>query len=265
MGTSKALLEWHGSTLVRRVGGIVARAVDGPVVCVRAPSQALPRLPPRFEVVDEQESGRGPLGGLAAGLSALAGRGEIAYVSSTDVPMLHPAFIRRVVGEVDDDLDACVPYVRGFRQPLAAAYRVDLASRVEALLDADRLRPSFLLEQCRWSQLDEHELLADPEVARYDPGLDSVTNLNEPSDYEAARARPAPEVVVERFGVLRPAGAPQSTRVRAATLGEAAEASGAPLAGDVVAAFNGDQISRDPEEPLVEGDVIALMSADPGG
>jgi molybdopterin-guanine dinucleotide biosynthesis protein A len=32
-----------------------------------------------------------------------------------------------------------------------------------------------------------------------------------------------------------------------------------------VAALNGDQISRDPELPLAEGDTIAFMAADAGG
>ena len=36
MGRPKASLEWHGSTLLHRVTGIVSRAVDGPVVVVRA-------------------------------------------------------------------------------------------------------------------------------------------------------------------------------------------------------------------------------------
>jgi molybdopterin-guanine dinucleotide biosynthesis protein A len=42
MGTPKAALEWHGSTLLRRVTGIVARATGDPVVVVRAPGQELP-------------------------------------------------------------------------------------------------------------------------------------------------------------------------------------------------------------------------------
>ena len=42
MGRPKANLEWHGSTLLHRVTGIVSRAVDGPVVVVRAPDQELP-------------------------------------------------------------------------------------------------------------------------------------------------------------------------------------------------------------------------------
>jgi len=46
MGRPKASLEWHGSTLLHRVTGIVSRAVHGLVVVVRAPDQELPALPP---------------------------------------------------------------------------------------------------------------------------------------------------------------------------------------------------------------------------
>ena len=127
MGCSKAALEWHGSTLVRRVAGIVARGVGGPVVLVRSRGQSLPLLPGDFEVIDDLEEGRGPLGGLSAGLQALAGRGEVAYVSSSDVPFLHPAFVRRVVGELNAGLDACVPFVRGMTWTTAAIYRATRA------------------------------------------------------------------------------------------------------------------------------------------
>ena len=39
-------------------------------------------------------------------------------------------------------------------------------------------------------------------LAALDPDLDSVLNVNTPADYEAARARPAPEVTVQLFGTL---------------------------------------------------------------
>ena len=68
MGRPKANLEWHGSTLLHRVTGIVGRAVEGPVVVVRAPDQELPELPPGVRVVEDAAEGRGPLQGLAAGL-----------------------------------------------------------------------------------------------------------------------------------------------------------------------------------------------------
>ena len=65
MGTPKAALEWHGSTLLRRTVGIVSRATGGPVIVVRAPGQALPELPPQVDVVDDPAEGLGPVQGLA--------------------------------------------------------------------------------------------------------------------------------------------------------------------------------------------------------
>ena len=94
MGTPKAALEWHGSTLLRRTVGILARATGGPVVVVRASGQDLPALPAGTIVVDDPRAGKGPLQGIAAGLAALAGQAETAFVASTDLPFLHPAFIR---------------------------------------------------------------------------------------------------------------------------------------------------------------------------
>ena len=78
MGSPKAALEWHGSTLLRRVVGIVARGVDGPVVVVRAPGQELPGLPDGVELVEDAREGRGPLQGLAAGLAAVRDAAPVA-------------------------------------------------------------------------------------------------------------------------------------------------------------------------------------------
>jgi molybdenum cofactor guanylyltransferase len=265
MGTPKAALEWHGSTLLRRIVAIVARGVDGPVVVVRAPGQELPALPDSVEVVEDAREGRGPLQGLAAGLRAVADHAEVAFASSTDAPLLHPAFVRRVVGALTDDVDVVLPRAGGYPHPLAAAYRTTLLPVVERLLAADRLRPAFLFDECRVLRLDEDALLADPALAAADPALDSVLNVNEPADYEAARARPAPEITVRRFGPLARDGGSGPMALRAATLGAAAATAGITLDEHVVAALNGDQISRDPHLPLVAGDTVAFMAADAGG
>jgi molybdopterin-guanine dinucleotide biosynthesis protein A len=265
MGSPKAALEWHGSTLLRRVTGIVGRAVGGPVVVVRAPGQELPPLAPQVEVVDDAREGRGPLQGLAAGLAALEGRARAAYASSTDVPLVHPAFVRAVLAALDDSVDVVLPMVHGYPQPLAAAYRVTVRPVVEELLAADRLKPAFLFERCRVRRLDEQTLLADRRLAAVDPGLLSVLNVNEPADIEAARARPVPAVTVERFGALRRLPGPPRASVQAATLGAAAATTGLELGEHVVAAINGDQMTRDPELPLAEGDQVALLAADAGG
>jgi molybdenum cofactor guanylyltransferase len=264
MGTPKAALEWHGSTLLRRTAGILARVAGGPVVVVRAPGQSLPDLPPQVEVVDDPREGLGPVQGLAAGLAAVADRAEAAFVCSTDLPFLHPAFVRRVLRAVTDGADVGLPVARGYPQPLAAAYRTTLAPVAGRLVAEQRLRPAFLFEECAVTRLDESALRSDPILAALDPDLDSVVNVNEPGDYQAARARPAPEVTIQRFGALAD-GHRGPQPARAATVTGAAAAAGLVLDRHVVAALNGDQITRDGQTPLVTGDTVFFLAADAGG
>jgi molybdenum cofactor guanylyltransferase len=270
MGSPKAALEWHGSTLLRRTVGILARATDGPVVVVRAHGQELPDLPKDVLVADDPREGKGPVQGIAAGLAALRGHADAAFISSTDLPFLHPAFVRRMLSVLQDDAgtDVALPVARGFRQPLAAAYRVSLAETAARLVAEGRLRPAFLFEQCAVETLDDANLKRDPVLAALDPDLDSVVNVNTPADYHAARARPAPEVTVQLFGTLTKTmgdgkGGPHT--VRAATVGGAADGLGLVLDRHVVAALNGDQITRDGETPLAIGDTVFFLSADAGG
>src|SRR5215207_2383731 len=115
MGTPKAWLDWHGSTLLRRACGIVARGTAGPVVVVRAPGQELPPLPASVRVVDDAREGRGPLQGILAGLEATDA--DVAFVASVDLPFLHPAFVAAVCAAADvatDAADAAVPFLGGF-------------------------------------------------------------------------------------------------------------------------------------------------------
>ncbi|MBA3744753.1 MAG: molybdenum cofactor guanylyltransferase, partial [Sporichthya sp.] len=76
---------------------------------------------------------------------------------------------------------------------------------------------------------------------------------------------PAPEVRVSCYGALANRAGLRSGTVRAATLGEAAAAVGLELDLHVVAALNGERISRDPAFGLVAGDFVAFISADAGG
>ncbi len=265
MGTSKAALEWHGSTLLHRTTALLGRTLDGPVVVVAAPDQELPPLPSGVEVVADPVEGRGPLQGIAVGLIAVAGHARRAFVCSTDMPFLHPAFVRCVLGGLTPDADVALPFARGFRQPLAAAYRTALAGPATELVADGMLKPGMLFARCTVASLDDARLLADPDVARLDPDLDSVVNVNEPADYAAARGRKPAEVVVECFGALAADGRRGPRTVVAATLAAAADAVGLTLDRHVVAALNGDQITRDPLLPLVAGDTVAFLSADAGG
>ncbi|WP_219415958.1 molybdenum cofactor guanylyltransferase, partial [Pseudonocardia nigra] len=162
--------------------------------------------------------------------------------------------------------DVVLPHAGGHRQPLAAAYRTALAPVVAELVADGRLKLAMLFDHCRVCRVDDGALLADGRLAAVDPALDSVLNVNEPGDYRSARERPAPEVTVQRYGALATGGGQRGrVTVRAATLAAAAAAVGLALDRHVVAAVDGDQMTRDPETPLAAGDTVAFLSADAGG
>jgi len=275
MGTPKACLEWHGSTLLYRTAALLRRTVTGPVVVVlgaedpalRTPCGSshpvdgvrrtskgcevgLEGLPAGVIVVRDPAPGLGPLQGIATGLTAVraAGGGAAAgaFVCATDMPFLHPAFVRAVLSALTGEV--ALPVARGHRQPLAAAYRVALAPAVAALLAEGGRTPGELFARSRVTVLDDDALRADPAVARLDPELDSLTNVNTPAEYAAARARPPAPVVVEHAGSRH--------TVRAATLAEALAAVGGHPGSTVL--LNGAPVAPDPRLPLVAGDALVL-------
>lgn len=187
MGRAKANLEWQGRPLVEHIARTLDAAVGGPIVVVHAPGQGLPTLPAGIEFAVDATEGRGPLEGIAAGFRAVRGRAESAFVSSTDVPFLHPAFVRRIVAELDETVDAVVPRDGEHAYPLSAVYRVALLAEAEELLAADRLRASLLAERARTRYLDVSTLLDDPVLAAADPGLRSLADVNDPASYDRAR------------------------------------------------------------------------------
>jgi molybdenum cofactor guanylyltransferase len=179
MGRPKAWLPFGGEYMLPRIVRLLAAAVD-PVVVVAAHGQELPPLPHAIAIVRDEEEGRGPLQGLAAGLKALSGWADAVYLSSCDAPFLKPAFVRRLIALLGDDV-VCVPRVGDHHHPLAAVYRMQVVEAVERLLAEDQLRPFFLFETVPTRVVEAVEL------ADVDPTFETLRNLNTPEEYEAAR------------------------------------------------------------------------------
>jgi len=187
MGRPKAWLDFGGETLLARTVCTVA-SVAAPVVVVAAPLQDLPPLPAGVTIVRDAVPGNGPLQGLAAGLAAVAPHAPAAFVSSTDAPFLHPAFIRRLAGLRGADHDIVVARTGGHLHALAAVYGVAVLPEIIDRLAACRLRLSALFEGARTRIADEALLLAGEELRAADPSLRSLRNLNTPEEYAAALA-----------------------------------------------------------------------------
>jgi hypothetical protein len=114
-------------------------------------------------------------------------------------------------------------------------------------------------------------MLADPAVARDDPQLLSVDNVNDPGEYERACALPAPEITVRYDGAPATGGTgPRAVSLTAWTLGDLAAGLGLGVSLGARVTLNGEPVAFDPELPLVAGDVVGVrtagvLSGDPSG
>lgn len=178
MGQPKALLPFGPEPMLSRVVRILRKVVS-PIVVVAAEGQELPELPPDTLIAHDEQESLGPLAGLTVGLAALSGKVEAAYVSSCDVPLLQPEFVRRMIAMLGAD-DLAIPRDGEFYHPLAGVYRVSVEGAARELVAAGRLRPFFLLESLRVRQVATFELV------EVDPDLDSLRNVNSPDDYVKA-------------------------------------------------------------------------------
>jgi len=175
MGSSKALLPFGSETMLQRVVRLLSTVVS-PIVVVAAAGQSLPDLPADVVVARDEHQGRGPLEGLRAGLKALPETVDSAYVTSCDVPLLVPAFARRMIDLLTDH-DIAVMEINGFPHPLSAVYRRSTLPQVEALLAQNRLRPVFLFDAVRTRHLQPVEMIS------VDAELLTLRNLNTREDY----------------------------------------------------------------------------------
>lgn len=179
MGTSKALLPFGPETMLQRVVRILADIVS-PIVVVAAVDQELPELPRDVIVTRDEQQGRGPLEGLRAGLKGLPPHVDAAYVTSCDVPLLVPGFVRQMLAFADG-YDIAVIEKDGFAHPLSAVYCRATLPHIEDLLARDQLRPAFLFDRVNTRRVLPGQMTADPD-------LRTLRNLNTREEYQQALA-----------------------------------------------------------------------------
>lgn len=180
MGRDKATLPFGPELMLQRIVRLLSEEVDSSaIVVVPAKGQILPPLPPEIRVVCDENPGRGPLEGLAAGLKAMPDHVEAVYATSCDVPLMATSFVRAIFDHLGDH-EIAVPVEGQFHHPLAAVYRPRVLAVVQQLLAANKLRPRFLFDEVDTMEVDVESLRV------FDPTLLTLMNLNHPEDYEKA-------------------------------------------------------------------------------
>lgn len=123
--------------------------------------------------------GRGPLGGLHAGLRAVSA--AFAFTAACDMPFLNPNLIAHMAG-LPRSYQALVPRFEGRQHAAHAIYARACLPAIEDLLSESDGSLRELLARLDVRNLDEDE------IRQHDPDGLSLFNLNEPQDLDRFRA-----------------------------------------------------------------------------
>jgi len=175
MRRPKLELPFGNEVLLQRICRILGEVVS-PLVVVASSDQPLPPLPDCIRILRDEFDSFGPLAGIATGLAALTNDCDIAFVTSCDVPLLQPDFVRAVIGKIAG-YDVAVPHDGQYDHVLAAAYRTKLGTSAEQLLHAGQRRPLSLINESASRRIPVDEF------RQVDPHLYSLRNANTPDEY----------------------------------------------------------------------------------
>jgi molybdopterin-guanine dinucleotide biosynthesis protein A len=176
MGQDKALLPWHGTTLLEHAIARL-RGACGEVRILCGPE-------PRYQdhaapLVVDRVTGVGPLAGLAAALAASGAAG--ALLLAVDVPRVPIALLQELV-RLGPGHDIVVPVTALGPQPLCALYGPACAGALEVSLAVGSHRMTGFWNALRVRRVEARELqrFGDPERL--------FLNLNTPAEHARGQA-----------------------------------------------------------------------------
>ena len=175
-GEPKALLELGGRRIIERVLDAVAPVVDDVLIVTNTPAlYGFLGVP----MVADAYPDHGSLGGIFSGLQAAGG--DAAFTVACDMPFLHPAVARLVIGRAGE-ADVVIPRVGEQLETMHALYAKACLPAIEARLKAGRLKIVGFFEDVRVVEV------AEAEVARHRAPDVVFMNVNTPDELARARA-----------------------------------------------------------------------------
>jgi len=171
MGRNKALLPFHGMTLVEHIAGIVREAA-GSVTLIGDPGQ-LGHL--GLPVIPDQIAGRGPAGGIETALTITSTDWNL--IAGCDMPGLTRGILLRLLGRAALTTSRCVAAAAsdGEPEPLCAVYHRRCLPVVGRAIRENRLKMKDLL-----AELGAELMPVDPAA---------IANANTPGEWAEFEAK----------------------------------------------------------------------------
>ncbi len=176
MGAIKALLKVGPHLIIERIAAVLRTQVDELLIVTDRPHD-LARYGDK--TVNDIMTGRGPLGGIHAGL--FHARCSRALVVACDMPFISARLAALLLREVPG-YDVVVPRYRGYPEPLFALYGKSCLAPIERYLLHGYNKITGFYPQVHVRYLEEIEMKA------VEPDLERVFfNINTPGDLSRAR------------------------------------------------------------------------------
>jgi len=125
--------------------------------------------PPGVRVAKDRFAVRSPLVGIHAGLTASLT--NLTFVVACDMPYVEPSLVEYLLSR-SESVNAVVPIVRSYYEPLCAVYRRTCLEPIERLIGEGMLKVSELYRLVRVQEISEKQL------RQHDSELQSFVNLN---------------------------------------------------------------------------------------
>ena len=172
-GINKALIEIEGETIISKIHRALG-PICNEVIIISNQAQTDYRIPAKThpDIIENC----GPLGGIHSALHHSSN--EIILVVSCDMPFISINIANQLIDAYiknQPKVDAVIPTLNGFNEPLLAIYSKRLSTKIsEILSDRKGHRITDLLDKCNTIKV---EIEASPENIR------SFTNINTFDDY----------------------------------------------------------------------------------
>jgi molybdenum cofactor guanylyltransferase len=183
MGRDKALLELDGETLIARTVRIVG-TVAQPVKVIGGPAERF--APFCFNVLEDDFPGAGPLGGIATALRATTADWNL--ILACDLPHITCEWLAYLANRArNSSADAVIPVSEHGSEPLCAMYRQSCEPVARAAVAENHLRVQDFVAALK--NAGRLETVENAEWKRFDSDGNLFKNMNQPADYEAAKAQ----------------------------------------------------------------------------
>ncbi|MGC2618874.1 MAG: molybdenum cofactor guanylyltransferase [Acidobacteriaceae bacterium] len=182
MGSDKALLEFNGQPLIAHALELLRAVTPAPRICGSRPDLAT-----WADVIPDNCSNTGPLGGIEAALSASTT--DLNLFLPVDLPNLPIEFLRILIARAEDShAVATIPTLASRPQPLTAIYSRRLLPGIRAALTAGNYKVTTAINQAAASLNEATDQFAVESL----PGAQNqelwFQNLNTPADYDSLRS-----------------------------------------------------------------------------